>query len=209
MKPLTVTWLQEQHACDEGIDWFTAQRQRAVIPVLRALEADRHWPWANWLIVRVMTYQQYVAYAIYAAEQVLAIYEKQYPNKRQPRRAIEAAKACLTNPSPQNKKVAAAAAAAAYADAAVAAADAADAAADAAVAAAAAADAADAVDDADAAADAADAAADAAVAAADAAADAAAYAAAYAAYADAAVGSARMTLRHRILEHGIRLLEED
>ena len=39
--------------------------------------------------------------------------------------------------------------------------------------------------------------------------DAAAYAAAYAAYADAAVGSARMTLRHRILEHGIRLLEED
>ena len=72
-----------------------------------------------------MEYKQYVAYAIYAAEQVIGIYEKKHPDDKRPRQAIEAAKKCLENPTKENK---AAANAAAFADAAYTA-DAADAAA--------------------------------------------------------------------------------
>ena len=63
-----------------------------------------------------MTYEQFVAYAIYAAEQVIDIYEGKYPDNKKPREAIEAAKECLKNPTEENKKKAAnAASAAAYA----------------------------------------------------------------------------------------------
>ncbi|MCK9436207.1 MAG: pentapeptide repeat-containing protein [Synergistaceae bacterium] len=42
-------------------------------------------------------------YAIYCVEAVLSIYEEQYPNDSRPRAAIEAAKACLKNPSKENR----------------------------------------------------------------------------------------------------------
>lgn len=54
-----------------------------------------------------------VALAIFAAEQVIDIYEKKYPDDKRPRAAIEAAKAFLKNPSEENRKEAAAAARAA------------------------------------------------------------------------------------------------
>ena len=51
--------------------------------------------WANWLVVRLMNHEQQIQYAIYAAEQVIDIYEKQYPGEDRPRKAIEAAKEYL------------------------------------------------------------------------------------------------------------------
>ena len=70
-------------------------------------------------------YRMYVSYAVFAAEEVIDIYEKKYPDNDKPRRAIEAAKRCINNPSKENKAAAAAyaadaadAAAAAYAAAA-------------------------------------------------------------------------------------------
>jgi len=53
-----------------------------------------------------MEYNQYVSYAIFAAEQVLDIYEKQYPDDKRPRQAIDAAKKCLKDPSKKNKNAA-------------------------------------------------------------------------------------------------------
>jgi hypothetical protein len=50
-----------------------------------------------------MKYKQYVRYAIYAAEQVIDIYEKEYPKDNRPREAIKAAKKCLINPNKKNK----------------------------------------------------------------------------------------------------------
>jgi len=136
--------------------------------------------------VRVMTYKQYVSYAIFAAEQVIDIYEKKYPKDTRLRAAIAAAKKCIKDPSDGNKKAAAAydADAAAYA----------------------------AAYDADAAAYAAAYAAYAADAAAYAA-YAAAYDAAYAAYAaDAAAyaaDAAADAMRLKILEYGLKLLREE
>jgi len=54
-------------------------------------------------------------YAIFAAEQVLGIYEKKYPEDGRPRKAIEAAKAWIKNPFEETKKAAYAADAAARA----------------------------------------------------------------------------------------------
>ena len=148
---ITKNWLEEKNACREGINFFISQKETESLIILKNLIEQKKLNWANWLIVRTMTYKQYVLYAIFSAEQVINIFEKKYPTDNRPRNAIKQAKKCILNAD-----------AAAYADAYAAAADAA-----AADAYAAAADAAAAADDAAAAAYAA--------AADDAAADAAAY----------------------------------
>mgnify|MGYP001581383534 CR=1 FL=1 len=212
---ITNEWLRGKMACRDGKEWFAAQTETDGAKVITKLMIANRFDWANWLIVRIMTQEQKLRYAIFAAEQVINIYEKKYPQNDKPRKAIEAAKAVLKNDTPETRAAAADAAAAAYAaaDAAAAAADAAYAAAvyAAADAAAADADAAAAAADADAAAadadaDAAAAAATSAAAAADAAYAAAAADAAYAAAA-AAAADARKEMRIRIINYGLTLLE--
>jgi len=190
---ITKAFLQEKRACQQGIDVFESSKLEGldikdVVKFAINSKDIQKIQWANWLIVRTMTKKQYVSYAIFAAEQVIDIYEKKHPGDERPREAIHAAKKVLENDTKKNR---AAAYAAAYADVA------ADADAAAAYAAAAAAYAADA------AADAAAAAAYAAAAAAAAAADAAAYAAAY-----ADVAAARLKILTKILDYGVSLLEE-
>ena len=88
------------------------------------LIADYHIEWANWLVVRIMTRKQRIKYAIFAAEQVIDIFEKQYPNDVEPRAAIAAAKKVLKEDIEENREATSAAgsAASAYAAAAYAAA---------------------------------------------------------------------------------------
>ena len=112
---ITKKWLEEKNACSSGTDWFLAQEETDGIKVVKQLIQIKRLDWANWLIVRIMDYKQYVSYAVYAAELVLPIYEKKYPEDKRPRNAIEAAKKCIDNPSKENKKAAADAAYAAYA----------------------------------------------------------------------------------------------
>jgi hypothetical protein len=141
----------DNNACDSGYKWWLDNNKpTGVIETARKLNAEAHNDWANWIIVRFMTHEQKIQYAIFAAEQVIDIYEKKYTNDARPRKAIESAKNYFKDKSVKNKKAAYAAA-----DAAAAAAAAAYAAADAAAAAAAAAAAYAAADAADAAADAA------------------------------------------------------
>ena len=120
-KQLLLRW----NACDSGKKWFFGQKELDAKAVLSALineGEDEKIRWANWLIVRVMNKPQRVRYAIYAAEQVIHIFENKYPNDNRPRKAIKAAKAWVTHP--MEKNLAAAAAADAAADAAYAAASA-------------------------------------------------------------------------------------
>src|SRR3990167_6892737 len=100
-------WLFEQDACIDGIDWFAAQTETDGLTVVKKLMVKEKLTWANWLIARLMTYKQYVSYAVYAAEQVIDICERQYLNDDRPRKAIEAAKKCIENPSEENKRAAA------------------------------------------------------------------------------------------------------
>lgn len=89
---------------------------------------------AEWLIVRCLSKKNMQRYAVYAAEQVLPIFEAKHPKDNRPRLAIKAAKNVIKRDTDKNRKAAAAAAdeAARAADAAYDAYDAASAAADAA-----------------------------------------------------------------------------
>ena len=87
-------------ACDSGYQWWLENdKPTDVIATANKLNSEDHNDWANWLIVRFMTHEQKVQYAIYAAEQVIDIYEKKYPDDDRPRKAIEAAKNYLKDKS--------------------------------------------------------------------------------------------------------------
>ena len=112
IKEITLEWLKEKNACSEAVELFKNQDETEPITVLKKLADINNWNWANWLIVRLMNYQQFVSYAVFAAEQVIEIYEKKYPIDQRPRLAIESAKKCIDNPSQENKSASAAASAA-------------------------------------------------------------------------------------------------
>ena len=115
MKKITIEWLVSKNACHDGLDWFVEQgKEVEPIPLLYLLIKKKKLDWANWLVVRVMDYSQYVSYAVFAAELVIDIFEKEFPDDKRPRTAIEAAKKCIKNPSDENKKEAVNAARAAY-----------------------------------------------------------------------------------------------
>ena len=61
--------------------------------------------WQQMKIVKAWEWEKKdsVALAIYAAELVLENFEKQYPNDKRPRKAIEAAKKWLRNPTKKNE----------------------------------------------------------------------------------------------------------
>jgi hypothetical protein len=112
---ISIKWLEKNGACSEGKEWFQNQQETDGVLVIKKLIGEKQYNWANWTIVRLMTHKQKVQYAVYAAEQVIEIFEKKYQNDKRPREAIEAAKAYLKDPSDKNKNAAANAANAAYA----------------------------------------------------------------------------------------------
>jgi len=175
---ITKDWLFEKAACKDGIKWFVSQKETDSINVLQKLIEQKHLDWANWLIVRTMDRTQRLKYSVFAAEQVIDIFENKYPLDKRPRLAIEATKKVLEEDTKENRSAAYAAAYVtadtAYTDYAVA--SAANAAADAVYAAADAASAAD-----------------------------AAYAAASAA-ADAVYAASKIEMQLKILNYGLELL---
>lgn len=98
---LTLTWslIETWYPCLKAVAWGYQQfdsAQQPTVAVLHRLIRTHHEDWANWLIVRCMTYKQSVRYAIFAAEQVVELYERQDPGDFRVRHAIDAAKRCLT-----------------------------------------------------------------------------------------------------------------
>ena len=106
MKPIisTITnkWIKDNKPCQEAIDWW--DKGKDPIKIIKLLMKEKKYDWANWFIVRVMTYKDYVSCAVFAAEQVIDLYEKEYPDDDKSRKAIEAAKLCIKNPSQENKE---------------------------------------------------------------------------------------------------------
>ena len=101
---ITKKFLLKICACREAIEYFDEKKlSLSASDWIRHLIKKDKLEWANWFIVRCMKYKQYVSYAVYAAEQVIHIYEKKYPDDKRPREAIEAAKRCIKNPSRKNK----------------------------------------------------------------------------------------------------------
>jgi len=184
---ITKEFLQSKNACSPSYKWVVENNLIGLEhpEFIAKLMENNRFSDANWLITKLFDKMQSVKYAVFAAEQVLNIYEKKYPKDDRPGLAIETAKKYLENPNAKT-----AYAARAYAEATAAAAY---------VAYAAAADATYAAADATAAAAYAAAAADDAAYAAD--------AAAYAARAGAAVGAAAGDIKTSIINFGLELLK--
>ena len=99
---ITFKWLDDKCACREGLVWYKNHKETDPLKLMDSLIRNDKLDWANWLIVRMMKRNQYLSYSIYAAEQVIGIFEKEYPNDRRPRQAIDAAKAVLKRDTAEN-----------------------------------------------------------------------------------------------------------
>ena len=110
---ITEEWLSKCAACSSGVLWFSGFGKSDSIGVMEGLLSESKLDWANWLIVRLLNRKDKIRYAIFAAEQVISIFEKKRPEDKRPRLAIEAAKAVIENDTKETRAAACAAYAAA------------------------------------------------------------------------------------------------
>lgn len=115
MKELTEKELKAFRPCADGLEWWieNCAGLSTEEQLLRLL--DHRPEWANRVVTRLLSRPGKLSYIIYAAEQVLGIYEKEHPDDTRPRDAIAAANAYVENPTEKNRSRARAAAHAAYA----------------------------------------------------------------------------------------------
>jgi hypothetical protein len=104
---MSVAKLTKLGACSDGIQYFKDNKfktiEQAILSILKTDHPER-FNWSSWLIVTVINKNSRIRYAIYAAEQVLPIFEKKYPEDKTPRKVIQAAKRYLKKPSEENKE---------------------------------------------------------------------------------------------------------
>ena len=109
---ITLKQLTEWSACKEGVELFKSKCGESVdlkkfAKIAISLEK---FDYAWWTIKHLLKKEQSVKIAIYTAEKVIDVFEKKYPNDDRPRKAIEAAKAWLKEPTGTNRAAAKAAA---------------------------------------------------------------------------------------------------
>jgi hypothetical protein len=114
---IKIKWLEKKCACSGAREEFETRKLKSVDSkkLCTLLIKENKLDWCNWLISRLLTKTDCIRYAIYAAEQVVDIFEKKYPDDKRPREAIDAAKRYVKNPSKKNKDAAYAVCAAVYA----------------------------------------------------------------------------------------------
>ncbi len=93
---LTKEFLTENNVCQEGVQWFCAQTEVDVKKIIIKLINENKLDWANWLLSKLLSPRQRVQYAVFAAKQVLPLFEKEFPKDSRPRKAIEAAERVLS-----------------------------------------------------------------------------------------------------------------
>src|ERR1039458_8988639 len=115
---ITQEQLKEWSACTDGYKWACGVLKNKPMEVKKFLKitADYRLDWTNWVICRVFDKPNKVRYAIFAAEQVIHLFEKEYPDDKRPRKAIEEARAWLDSPTAASADSAASAAWAAWTD---------------------------------------------------------------------------------------------
>ena len=95
---ITKKWLKTKYACAAGIRWFEKNvhgRGIAVSALAEKLMLTPKFSWTNWLVINNLSKEQSIKYAVFAARQVLDIYEEEYPADQRPREAIEATEGYL------------------------------------------------------------------------------------------------------------------
>ena len=103
-------WLRENRACNSGVKWFLSQNETDAAKImLKLIECGRPED-SHWIMQKLITTKkQAVMIAVFAAECVLDIFEKKYPDDKRPRKAIDTAKEWIENPCIKTKDATAAA----------------------------------------------------------------------------------------------------
>ena len=115
-KKVTVNWLESWDAEKGGIEWFESQKETDSVKLLKKLVRQEKLDYANCAISHCFNRKQKIQSAVFAAEQVIVLYEKECPDDDCLSKTIEAAKLCIDKNSKKNRDAANAAAnAAAYA----------------------------------------------------------------------------------------------
>ena len=99
---ISIKSLKEMNACKYGIEWYNKNKKKTMLETLNQTDNESI-NYCNWYITKVLNKDNKNRYAIYAAEQVIDIYENKYPNDDRPRKAIEAAKNYLNNQTVENE----------------------------------------------------------------------------------------------------------
>ena len=106
---ITKEWLEQQGACKEGKRWFLSQKATRVETVIKKLITQERFEWGNWTLTRLMSHEQNVRYACFAAYKSLEEFERVYPADKRPREAVEAALKWANEPTEENRSAAEAA----------------------------------------------------------------------------------------------------
>lgn len=103
---ITEGFLRDRNACYSGFKYWEEQNKSDLFEFINQCKIDNHLDWANWLLARCLYRANSIKYAIFAAEQVLSIYENKYPDDSRPRKSIEAAKKVIENDNKENRNAA-------------------------------------------------------------------------------------------------------
>ena len=96
---LTLEMLKKYDACSPAIKRFKKETCDTVELAIKKMQLENLYEWCTWLLARILSRENKIRFAIFAARQVLGIFEKKYPKDARPRQAIEAAKKYLSDPS--------------------------------------------------------------------------------------------------------------
>jgi len=96
---ITKAFLEKHGACADAYDWYLEQKTTDGDKLFKAAMKAKMYNEIWWTLRRKLNKKQSVKIAIYAAEQVIDIFEKKYPNDIRPRKAIQAVKKYLKNPT--------------------------------------------------------------------------------------------------------------
>lgn len=99
-------WLKDNHACSESMKLFDKANKTDVGEIVLELLKTKKLEWANWLLAHTLSPKNRIRYAVFAARQVLEIYEKEYPDDDRVRVAIEAAEAVIDLDTEETRKAA-------------------------------------------------------------------------------------------------------
>jgi hypothetical protein len=105
---ITIKTLQKYRACigpGSGTEWFLSKFNKGIESrkLLKEAIKDGKQIDSNWLIVRLLNKKDKIRYAVFAAKQVLPIFEKIFPKNKQPRLAIESAEKVIRNNTSKNR----------------------------------------------------------------------------------------------------------
>ena len=99
---ITEQYLHNLNACQPGIDlWLTKKEADPIRCVDKLVTITKH-TYATWLIAHLLTSINAAKFAIYSAENVLSVFEAEYPDDNRPRKAMRSAKRALKNPTKEN-----------------------------------------------------------------------------------------------------------